>query len=61
MKQRAGPPRYRAGQLREFASTLLEKAGLPEGMAATTAQVLLEADLLGFSTHGLMYLPPNMG
>jgi L-lactate dehydrogenase len=53
-------PRYRVEHLHQFASLLLQKAGLPEAMAATTAQVLLEADLLGFSTHGLMYLPANL-
>jgi L-lactate dehydrogenase len=60
MTQTGEPPRYRAEHLYQFTSRLLQKAGLPEAMATTTAQALLEADLLGFSTHGLMYLPANL-
>jgi LDH2 family malate/lactate/ureidoglycolate dehydrogenase len=52
--------RYPADDLRLFASRLLQNAGLPEEPAGTTSRVLLEADLLGFSTHGLMYLPANL-
>jgi LDH2 family malate/lactate/ureidoglycolate dehydrogenase len=46
-------PRFGADELRTFAATLLERAGLPGERARTVADVLLEGDLLGHSTHGL--------
>jgi L-lactate dehydrogenase len=60
MTQTTALRRYPADDLRQFASRLLQNAGLPEEPADTTSRVLLEADLLGFSTHGLMYLPANL-
>jgi LDH2 family malate/lactate/ureidoglycolate dehydrogenase len=36
-----------------FASTLLEKAGMPRDRARTVADVVVEGDLLGHDTHGL--------
>lgn len=44
---------HRAADLLAFATGLLRAAGLPEGRAAVVAEVLLEADLLGHTTHGL--------
>lgn len=49
--------RYAAGALRAFASILLEKSCLSTEKAVTVATVLLEADLLGHTTHGLALLP----
>jgi L-lactate dehydrogenase len=45
--------RYRADDLVIFASSLLEKAGMPRDRARTMADVMVEADLLGHDTHGL--------
>jgi L-lactate dehydrogenase len=41
----------------EFARDLLEKAGLTNLQAAQVAEILLEGDLLGHTTHGLQLLP----
>ena len=48
--------RYRAEALRQFAQTLFERAGARADIAADVATVLLDADLLGHSTHGLALL-----
>lgn len=45
--------RYRADDLRTLATTLLEGAGLAGDRARVVADVLLEGDLLGHTTHGL--------
>jgi len=45
--------RYPAQGLREFATRLLQGAGLAAERAQIVAEVLLEADLLGHDTHGL--------
>ena len=52
--------RYRAENLREFAFNLLSIKGLQTGMATTVAEVLLEGDLLGHTTHGLQLLGPYL-
>jgi LDH2 family malate/lactate/ureidoglycolate dehydrogenase len=48
--------RYPAAELLLFARTLLERAGLETDKAAAVAEVLLEGDLLGHTTHGLHLL-----
>jgi LDH2 family malate/lactate/ureidoglycolate dehydrogenase len=53
-------PRYEAGGLRAFAASLLAKSGLPADRAATVAEVLVEADLMGHTTHGLQLLAPYL-
>jgi L-lactate dehydrogenase len=45
--------RYAAAALGEFATRLLQEAGLAAERAQVVADVLLEADLLGHDTHGL--------
>ena len=45
--------RYRAHDLAAFATQLLERTGLASDRPRTVAEVLLEGDLLGHSTHGL--------
>ena len=45
--------RYAVADLLTFATALLTKAGLPAARAAVVAEVLLEGDLLGHTTHGL--------
>ena len=43
--------------LRDFIVQLLRAAGCLDEAAKTTADVLLEADLRGYGTHGLLRLP----
>lgn len=45
--------RYRASNLRAFGRALLRQAGLAEERADAVAEILVEADLLGHTTHGL--------
>ena len=49
--------RHPAHTLRTFATDLLAHAGLEAEKAATVADVLVEGDLLGHTTHGLALLP----
>ncbi|MBT2321207.1 Ldh family oxidoreductase [Variovorax paradoxus] len=48
--------RYDATALTRFAAQLLQQAGLPEAMAHTVADTLVQGDLLGHDTHGLALL-----
>src|SRR5437667_5521048 len=52
--------RYLAEDLRVFARTLLERAGVRGDIARDVADILLEGDLLGHTTHGLALLPPYL-
>ena len=52
--------RYSRDVLTQFASTLLERAGLDAPIAADVAAVLVEGDLLGHETHGLALLAPYL-
>ena len=52
--------RYEASQLQDFASALLSAAGLAPERAVCVAEVLLEGDLLGRTTHGLALLAPYL-
>jgi len=52
--------RYRCEDLRDFAFSLLCKLGLHPGPAGKVADVLLEGDLLGHTTHGLQLLAPYL-
>jgi LDH2 family malate/lactate/ureidoglycolate dehydrogenase len=49
--------RYSADDLRSFAQSLLENTGLDHDKSRDVADVLLEGDLLGHTTHGLALLP----
>lgn len=49
-------PRYRYEDLKKLAAAALEAAGLGEKPAEAVAQGLIEADLLGHTTHGLALL-----
>jgi LDH2 family malate/lactate/ureidoglycolate dehydrogenase len=49
--------RIAAEQLRATCITILEKAGLPPGDAANAADCLVQADLRGVDTHGVIHLP----
>jgi len=46
-----------AASLTSFAQAALERAGMETSKAAAVADVLVEGDLLGHSTHGLLLLP----
>ncbi len=49
--------RYHADDLRQLAASLFERAGLEAEKARVTADILVEGDLLGHTTHGLALLP----
>nr|WP_010132182.1 Ldh family oxidoreductase [Microbulbifer agarilyticus] len=53
-------PRYDAHALKEFASTLFASTGIASDRADTMAEVFLEADLMGFTTHGLNRVASNL-
>ena len=53
--------RYRAEDLARYATALLEKAGLESEKSRVVAEILLEGDLLGHTTHGLQLLAPYLG
>lgn len=48
--------RYDAEDLRRYSAALLAATGLPADKARLVAEVLIEADLLGQTTHGLALL-----
>lgn len=50
-------PRFAVADLRHFGQLLLVAAGLAEDRGRDVAEVLLEGDLLGHTTHGLALLP----
>src|SRR4051795_10536287 len=52
--------RYRADDLVRFAHELLRKSGLDEDKSRAVADVLVEGDLLGHTTHGLALLAPYL-
>jgi LDH2 family malate/lactate/ureidoglycolate dehydrogenase len=49
--------RYGPSALVEFAAILLTRSGLDADKARATAEILVEGDLLGHTTHGLALLP----
>jgi LDH2 family malate/lactate/ureidoglycolate dehydrogenase len=53
-------PRFRPAELQGLAERLFRAAGLDAEKAATTAELLVEADLLGHTTHGLALLGPYL-
>ena len=52
--------RFRAEDLRHFAHTLLTQAGVRDDIARDVADILLDSDLLGHTTHGLALLGPYL-
>lgn len=53
--------RYAVNDLVTFAEASLVRAGLDRCHAATTAQTIVETDLLGHHSHGLALLPRHVG
>lgn len=51
------PPRFAAAALTGFATAALQRAGMEAAKADAVADVLVEGDLLGHTTHGLQLLP----
>ena len=52
--------RYRHADLLAFSTRMFERAGLSRERAETVSALFLEADLLGYSTHGMQRLPTNV-
>ncbi|MEZ5864130.1 MAG: Ldh family oxidoreductase [Geminicoccaceae bacterium] len=52
--------RWTADALIGFAAALCRKAGFDDEKAAVTARLLVEADMLGHTTHGLQLLAPYL-
>jgi len=46
--------------LRGFCQALFQRAGMPQERAAVIAEILVEGDLLGHSTHGLKLVGPYL-
>ncbi len=61
MEAASAASRYRAGALVDFARSLLQHAGLREDIASDVAEVLVDGDLLGHTTHGLALLSGYLG
>lgn len=53
----ASAPRYDASRLHDYAFGLLAAAGMPDDKAQAVADILIDGDLLGHTTHGLQLLP----
>ncbi|RME99354.1 MAG: Ldh family oxidoreductase [Alphaproteobacteria bacterium] len=49
--------RYRVEDLKKFATAMLCAAGQDPVQARAVADTLVEADLLGYTTHGIQFLP----
>ncbi|MDG4892424.1 Ldh family oxidoreductase [Mesorhizobium sp. WSM4976] len=52
---------FRAADLIGYATELLTGVGLPQEKASRTAEILVEGDMLGHTTHGLALLPGYLG
>ena len=52
--------RYRAGDLVTYAQALFAAGGCDAGKAGTMAELLVEADLMGHTTHGLHLVAPYL-
>lgn len=57
MTQTTATPRHAASALLAFAQELLNAAAMPPDKARAVAEVLVEGDLMGHTTHGLALLP----
>lgn len=54
-------PLVAAPLLREFTARLFQAAGVPPDTAALVAQILVESDLLGHESHGVMRVRQYLG
>ena len=55
------PDRYEYAALLKFSSALFGATGLSQDRSEVMASVFLEADLLGFTTHGMNRVASNLG
>lgn len=53
--------RYAAEDLVQSTRRLFTAAGLEDEIAHSVAEILVEADLLGYDTHGLQFVPAYLG
>ena len=53
-------PRYKAQNLQELAANLFNCCGLSKERSKIVANIFVEADLLGYTTHGLNRIPSNL-
>lgn len=53
--------RFRAENLIDTTASLFQAAGLEVAIARTVAEILVEAELLGYDTHGLQFIPAYIG
>jgi LDH2 family malate/lactate/ureidoglycolate dehydrogenase len=53
-------PRHDAAAVTVFATALLQRAGVRDDIARDVAEVLIDADLMGHTTHGLGLLAPYL-
>lgn len=53
--------RYGAEDLIQTTGRLFQAAGLAAEIGRSVAEILVEADLLGYSTHGLQFVPAYLG
>jgi L-2-hydroxycarboxylate dehydrogenase (NAD+) len=53
--------RYRAEELVDFTSRVLQACGMAEGEARIGAEVLIDADLMGIDSHGIAHLATHGG
>jgi LDH2 family malate/lactate/ureidoglycolate dehydrogenase len=60
MTGHAGGKAYDAAELTGFASRLFGAAGLNDDKARTVAEILVEGDLMGHTTHGLALAAPYL-
>jgi LDH2 family malate/lactate/ureidoglycolate dehydrogenase len=51
------PARFSPAALTQFATALLNRAGLEDEKSRVVADILVEGDLMGHTTHGLALLP----
>ena len=61
MDDRRTAPRYRAADLVAFAGALFAAAGCDGDKPQLIAELLVEADLMGHTTHGLQLCAPYLG
>jgi LDH2 family malate/lactate/ureidoglycolate dehydrogenase len=54
-------PRFAAATLRSFTARVFEHYGVPSADAAISAEVLIDADLMGIESHGIAHLPWHPG
>jgi LDH2 family malate/lactate/ureidoglycolate dehydrogenase len=57
MSDNAGVPRIDAASLRGFVARAFEAVGLPAADASAVAELMVQADLRGSDTHGVIRLP----